>query len=119
MFVMRFTERPYVAYTEDEVRGSFRSSSPAARRRGSGWRTRRRTWHRAAERSASAAASRDSIASACPSKNRPASVSSTVRRPRDRSITRCPTRASSAATWSLTVDSDVWSDSAAAQNVRR
>ncbi len=26
MFIMRFTERPYVAYTEDEVRGSFRSS---------------------------------------------------------------------------------------------
>ena len=26
MFIMRFTERPYVAYTEDEVRKSFRSS---------------------------------------------------------------------------------------------
>jgi alkanesulfonate monooxygenase SsuD/methylene tetrahydromethanopterin reductase-like flavin-dependent oxidoreductase (luciferase family) len=26
MFIMRFTERPYVAYTEDQVRSSFRSS---------------------------------------------------------------------------------------------
>ena len=26
MFIMRFTERPYVAYTEEEVRDSFRSS---------------------------------------------------------------------------------------------
>lgn len=26
MFIMRFTERPYVAYTEDDVRRSFRSS---------------------------------------------------------------------------------------------
>ena len=26
MFIMRLTERPYVAYTEDEVRRSFRSS---------------------------------------------------------------------------------------------
>ena len=26
MFIMRFTERPYVAYTEDDVRHSFRSS---------------------------------------------------------------------------------------------
>ena len=26
MFIMRFTERPYVAYTEDDVRSSFRSS---------------------------------------------------------------------------------------------
>ena len=26
MFIMRFTERPYVAYTEAEVKNSFRSS---------------------------------------------------------------------------------------------
>ncbi len=26
MFIMRFTERPYVAYTEEDVRGSFRSA---------------------------------------------------------------------------------------------
>ena len=26
MFIMRFTERPYMAYTEEDVRKSFRSS---------------------------------------------------------------------------------------------
>ncbi|MEA2678891.1 MAG: hypothetical protein QOK03_613, partial [Candidatus Binataceae bacterium] len=26
MFIMRFTERAYVAYTEEDVRGSFRNS---------------------------------------------------------------------------------------------
>jgi hypothetical protein len=26
MFIMRFTERPYIAYTEADVRNSFRSS---------------------------------------------------------------------------------------------
>ena len=26
MFLMRFTERPYVAYSEEDVRNSFRSS---------------------------------------------------------------------------------------------
>ena len=29
MFIMRFTERPYVAYTEDDVRRQFSQFSPA------------------------------------------------------------------------------------------
>src|SRR5919109_2717821 len=70
-----------------------------------------------ARKSASAARRRDSMASACPSKTRPASVSVTVRRPRERSTRRCPSSVSRFVMWSLTVESDAFSSAAAAQNV--
>src|SRR4029077_3631022 len=54
---------------------------------------------------------------AWPRSRRPASVSSTVRRPRERSTSRSPSSASRFVMWSLTEDSDAFSCSDAAQNV--
>ena len=57
-----------------------------------------------ASRSARAAWSRSAIVSTWPRRSRPASVSSTVRRPRDRSNSRTPSAASSAITCWLIAD---------------